>query len=250
MPNAPLIAVNGLLEAADDGSNPKVTLRLTYAAAVRRAGGVPVVIAPGGAQDELDDLLRSVDGVVLSGGDDFGMERLGLGATHPKATPTPPEKQDFDVALARACLAGDVPVLGICYGMQALGLCEGGTLLQHLPDDRPDAGDHTGGVVHEVRIQGRSKLAESLRVDALEVVSRHHQALGRVSGPWKIAATDPNGLIEAIERANHPFAIGVQWHPELSAADSPHARLFDALIAAARRRADSRKTPTEQATTW
>jgi putative glutamine amidotransferase len=245
----PLIGINGLFERGrgSAGSAPKIVLGARYADAVRRAGGLPLVIAPG---VDVDELLERVDGVVLSGGDDFDMERLGLGATHAQATPTPAEKQDFDVALARACLARGVPTLGICYGMQTLGLCEGATLLQHLPEDRPDCGEHAGGVVHPVRIRRDSKLAAAVGVGSLEVVSRHHQALGSVAAAWTVAATDENGLIEAIERANHPFALGVQWHPELSAADSPHARLFAALIAAARERPAARIGAQPEATTW
>ena len=243
---APLIAINGLFEP---GATPRLVLATRYADAVRRAGGVPLAIAPfavgpadPGAEEALDALLERADGLVLSGGDDFATERLGLGPTHPRASPTPAEKQDFDFALARAALARGVPTLGICYGMQLLGLSGGGTLLQHLPEDRPGCREHAGGAVHAVRAAPGTRLARLLGAAELDVVSRHHQALASVAAPWSVAARDAEGLIEAIERADLPFALGVQWHPELSGADTPHARLFEGLVEAARRRAAQRAT--------
>jgi putative glutamine amidotransferase len=145
----------------------------------------------------------------------------------------PTEKQDLDVELARAAIELGRPVLGICYGMQLLALVEGGSFYQHLPEDLPGSRDHSGGVVHEVELRPETKLARALRVDRLDVVSRHHQAVAALGPKWRTAAVDDQGLIEGIERADHPFALGVQWHPELAQPGSPDERLFEALIEAA-----------------
>ncbi len=226
----PLIAVNGTME---DGEAPSLRLANRYAEAVLRAGGIPLAIPPIGGPSEVRALLEEVDGLLLTGGDDFDMERLGLGATHPAARPTPGAKQDFDVALARAALELEVPVLGICYGMQLLALVDGGSLHQHLPDDRPGSREHSGGARHPVEIQPETALSALLGVTRLEVVSRHHQAVAAPGRSWRVAARDDQGLIEAIERPGHAFALGVQWHPELSAAESRHPRLFRGLVQAA-----------------
>ncbi|MDP6989895.1 MAG: gamma-glutamyl-gamma-aminobutyrate hydrolase family protein [Planctomycetota bacterium] len=239
-PSPPLIAVNGLL---CEDETPRLELALRYGEAVVAAGGLPVAIGPVGGAAQLAALLERLDGVLLTGGDDFATERLGLGPTHPCATPTPARKQDWDFQLARAAVARKVPLLGICYGMQVLGLAEGGRMHQHLPEDRPGSLEHTGGVVHPVTAEPGSKLRRLLGVEALDVISRHHQALSAVCAPWRVSARDEEGLIEAIEREGHPFAVGVQWHPELSSPDGPHGGLFRGLVAAAAERAEQGPPP-------
>ncbi len=226
----PLIGINGV---ATPGDTPKVSLAYRYADAVLKAGGIPVVLAPVGGPSDVARVLGELDGLLLSGGDDFDMERLGLGTTHPKAERTPGAKQDFDVLLARAALERRMPVLGICYGMQLLALVEGGSLHQHLPEDRPGTREHRGGAIHGVTLTPQSKLARVVGRDQLDVVSRHHQGIASIGSGWTVAARDDEGLIEAIERADLPFALGVQWHPELAPEGTPHDRLFRALIGAA-----------------
>ncbi len=226
----PLIAINGEMTSGD---SPSVSLKNRYADAVLKAGGIPLVLAPVGGPADVRRVLERVDGLLLSGGDDFDTARLGLGPTHPAAKPVPTAKQDFDVELARAAIEAGLPILGICYGMQLLALVEGGALHQHLPEDRPGRAPHAGGVVHPVELDVGSRLRGLLECQALDVVSRHHQAVSAVGPMWKVAARDSEGLIEAVERAEHPFAFGVQWHPELSPEGSANDRLFRAFVFAA-----------------
>lgn len=235
----PWIAIVGELV---EGERVELRLSQRYAEAVERAGGTPFALpyASEPVREELlDDWIERADGLVFSGGDDFDTARLGLGPTHPAARPVPTRKQDFDLALARRALASGSPTLGICYGMQLLALAEGGTLYQHLPEERPGCQPHSGGVRHEVRLLARTKLRELAGVPTLEVISRHHQAVLAPGPKWLVAGVDAEDLIEAIERPGHPFAVGVQWHPELSS-ELPHLRLFQGLVEAARGRAEAR----------
>jgi len=232
-PTRPRIAIDPELL---DGDPRRVSLPERYVQAVERAGGTPFVLAPC-SPDVLDDVLESVDGVLLAGGDDFDTARLGLEPTSPHAKPVPTEKQDFDFALVERVLARRLPVLGVCYGMQCLGLSGGGRLHQHLPDARPARAEHRGGILHPVDVRAGSKLADVLGVASLTIVSRHHQALESVGEPWIVTATSEDGVIEAIERPDLPFAVGVQWHPELAEPGSADERLFEALVHAAGERA-------------
>jgi putative glutamine amidotransferase len=228
----PWIAIVGELS---EGERVETLLSQRYADAVERAGGLPFIV-PYASEELQDELLARADGLVFSGGDDFDTARLKLGPTHPAAKPVPARKQDFDLALARGALAAGLPTLGICYGMQLLALSEGGRLHQHLPDDRPGCQPHAGGVRHAVRVRAGTKLRACTGAATLDVVSRHHQAIATVGAGWLVSATDAEDLIEAIEHREHPFALGVQWHPELST-DPAQARLFAGLVEAARARA-------------
>jgi putative glutamine amidotransferase len=229
-PDRPLIGINGLL---DKTTEPKLHLANRYANAVLKAGGVPVALTPVGGPGDIARMLEHLDGLVLSGGDDFDTARLGLGPTHPEAVPVPAEKQDWDFLLARAAIERRLPVLGICYGMQLLGLAEGGRLFQHLPEDRPDCQEHRRKVLHKVTLETGSRIARVMGEREVDVVSSHHQALESVGPRWKISGRDKEGLIEAIEREAHPFALAVQWHPELAPEGTVQDKLFRALIGAA-----------------
>lgn len=233
----PHIAINGLLLTE---KKERLALDMRYIQAVWDAGGFPVPIPPLAEPEVIEEVLARAQGLLLTGGDDFDTECLGLGPTHAKADVTPRKKQDFDLALTRAALKAEIPTLGVCYGMQLMGLVGGAKMLQHLPEDRPGCQEHAGGVLHDVLLQPGMKLRHTMEVDRVSVVSRHHQALDLVCAPWVVCAEDEAGLIEAIEHAEHGFAIGVQWHPEASDITSPHGRLFDALIEAASMYAASR----------
>jgi putative glutamine amidotransferase len=217
-----------------------------YVEAVRRAGGVPVLLAPG--ESAVAALVARLDGVVLSGGGDIAPELYGA-APHPSLERIDPERDTLEIALVHALLAERVPTLSICRGCQVVNVALGGTLHQHLPDVVGEALSHKApeGVErprHEVAVDRDSRLAAVMGSERPYPVSSHHQAPDRVPPALRIVARADDGTIEALEAPDHPWFLAVQWHPELSAAeDASQQRLFDGLVAAARERRQRRPSP-------
>lgn len=223
----PLIGIT--TDIVDRNGRETSQVTTAYASAVRRAGGLPVLLC---ADIDLVDLyLNTITGLVLTGGDDPRMEPFG-GVTHPKATPLHPLRQAFESRLIERLheTRPNVPVLGVCLGMQMLALHAGGTLDQHMPDTRHDAARHWEGA-HEVLPTGNA-ISPRLQLDRGIVRSRHKQAVSSPGSMTTLALSD-DGIIEAIADPERPFVLGVQWHPERTEDPKLGDRLFEALVAAA-----------------
>jgi putative glutamine amidotransferase len=235
----PLIGITG-----GPGSDDREHFRLRddYVRAVERAGGLPLVLVPGAATDA-DDLLAAVDGLVLTGGGDVDPALYGQDP-HPKLAPAPPGRDAFEIALARAALGEDRPLLAICRGHQVLNVATGGTLIQDIPSLEVGAGLHDPDrerwePAHDVRILPGTRLREILGRDRVAVNSFHHQAVqalgdGLVASAW----SEPDGLVEAVERPDCRFVVGVQWHPE---SFWDHGGAFQPLFEALTRAAGERR---------
>jgi putative glutamine amidotransferase len=205
--------------------HPEMALGMTYLRALDAAGAMPVVLPPVG---DAQAVLARVDGVCLSGGPDLDPAAYGVGERHPQLGETEPSLDAFELALARAALAGGVPILGVCRGAQALNVAAGGTLHQHIEGHRQtEPGTVT---THVVDVATRTRLAGIVGAGALGVNSFHHQAVKVLGTGLRAVAYAPDGTVEAIEGAG--FTLGVQWHAETLVA---HLPLFEALVAAAGR---------------
>lgn len=218
------------------------TLPGEYVDAVRRAGGIPVLIPAG--ETHIDALLERLDGLVLAGGGDVDPE-LYAGNQHIEIYMIDPERDRSELALARTVAAGGMPTLGICRGLQVLNVALGGSLVEHLPDEVGEAITHrnpppghaqiSSYALHPLRVDEGSLLATILGTREIEPASWHHQAVRRLAEGLRIVARAEDGTIEAAELADHPWLVAVQWHPEITAADDPsQQRVFDAFVEAAR----------------
>jgi putative glutamine amidotransferase len=209
----------GLTLGYDDRLPGRHTLRQDYVRAVEAAGGLPLPLAPVAWPDPGLALLDRLDGLLLTGGADVDPALYGEEA-HPRLRLVVRERDEFELALVREALARDLPVLGICRGLQVLNVAAGGTLIQDIPAQVGAAVDHDPDVerwadAHEVEVQPGSRLREVLGQDMVPVNSFHHQGVKRVGEGLVVAATSPrDGIIEAVEMPSRRFVLAVQWHPE------------------------------------
>jgi putative glutamine amidotransferase len=217
----PTNAARPTIGIAPDVAEPRpgslrATCPLTYARAIHEAGGWPVILPP--ILEMIPLHLERCDGFVLIGGDDPRTEPFGV-PTHPKATLVHPLRQQFDTELLEALMDRPrIPTLGVCLGMQMMALVAGGAMDQHLPETLTSADRHWNDAVHRIKPVVRagvlaSVLAEAERSGGANVTSHHRQAVSN-PGSLLIAAVSDDGVIEAIERPDAPFFLGVQWHPE------------------------------------
>ncbi len=212
-----------------------------YKQAVLHVGGdVRVVDATIG----VDAALDGADGVMLTGGDDVEPSRYGE-AAHTATVPAEEGRDEFELALVRAARDRRLPIFAICRGVQVMNVAFGGTLVQDIPSFVSGGVKHSLTVppntpytlAHEVWIEKDTLLARLLgdRVngDACEVNSRHHQAVKAVAPGFRVSATAPDGVIEAIEDPSRPFCLGVQWHPENFWRTGEFRALFEGFLEAA-----------------
>ena len=222
-------------------------LPVDYVDSIIRAGGLPILLPWSKDPAVRAELLEMVDGLLIPGGNDldphlYGQER------HPETRLTARERQDFDLAILALAEQRQLPTLGICMGCQTMNVQRQGTLHQHLPElekpaDAPDlehrkAGDRTNA--HDVTIRPQTQLASAMKLEALPTNSRHHQGIAKVGHGLVASAFAPDGIVEAVEDPTLPFWVAVQWHPE-NLFNTPHERLFQALVEAARKYRDLRQ---------
>ena len=228
----------GITTYGRDAEN-KFTLPAEYSDAVRRAGGIPVLLPPG--EPHLDALLQRLDGLILAGGGDVDPE-LYDGARHDAIYMIDPERDTGELAMARQIATDGKPTLGICRGAQVINVALGGKLVEHLPDEVGETVTHrmvpSAPTVHGITIAPQSRLAAVLGTETVDSASWHHQAVRRTGVGLTATAWAPDGTIEATEAADHPWLVAVQWHPEITAGQDPvQQQLFQAFVDACREHA-------------
>ncbi|MBM3214076.1 gamma-glutamyl-gamma-aminobutyrate hydrolase family protein [Candidatus Poribacteria bacterium] len=207
-----------------------------YSDAVTRGGGVPLLISP--AIRNVQRLAQALDGILLVGGGDINPSRYGA-QRHPSVYSTDDERDELEVSLTRAFIDAGKPILGICRGIQMLNVALHGDLIQHLPDVRVQDIDHAGFPSppgwHAVTLEPDSLAAKVFQQAAFDVTTWHHQAVGKLGDGLRVVGAAPDGIVEAVELPDHPWCLGVQWHPEIDAGVDPtQQRLFTRFVAAAR----------------
>ncbi|MFI9812013.1 gamma-glutamyl-gamma-aminobutyrate hydrolase family protein [Saccharothrix variisporea] len=219
----PLIGISTYLDRARFGvwDVEAAVLHRDYLDSVVRAGGQPVLLPPVGEWTDVSFL----DGLVLAGGADVDPALYGA-ARDPRTGPAAVERDAAELALARAALAADLPLLAVCRGMQILNVALGGTLVQHV-----DGHNVTPAVFEKVDVTVSGGRLAAVVGSTVSVMCHHHQALDVLGDGLVVTGRAPDGVVEAVELPDRRFVVGVQSHPEASRED----RVFGAFVEAARK---------------
>ena len=207
----------GLTTGHSDGRRGLFVLREEYFRSVEQAGGVPVVLLPS-SPDDARGLIERLDGLVLTGGGDID-PAIYDAPPHPRLGKVDRARDLFEIALVREALCSEVPVLGVCRGLQLLNVATGGTLHQDIPAELGTRLDHRPRsarfeVAHSVGIVAGSLLHRIVERESMEVNSIHHQAVDRTGHGLVVSARAEDGVVEAVEIPSAVFVLALQWHPE------------------------------------
>ena len=249
--NKPIIGVTPDFNAGNrkdmGGKEPTYFLRARYMKAIEDAGGIPVVLPLLSNRAGWRQVVAHVHGLLITGsGSDLAPELYGERQRH-KFARMSRERATMELGIAKAAYRADVPMLGICGGMQSINVALGGTLYQDIAAQLKTPIDHLPShpatkTSHSVQIAPGSLLRRIAGKARMDVNSSHHQSIKKVASNLAQTAVAPDGVIEAIEAPDRAFILGVQWHPEfLYERDPVERRLFTALVRAARTFAEEKK---------
>lgn len=236
----PVIGITASIDHRSAAFGETYSLARKYAEGVVHAGGVPVIVPHNLDEHSLRVVLDRLDGVLLSGGGDIDPGLFGE-KTHPATCEIEPDRDRVELTLARWLVERDTPFLAICRGIQVLNVALGGSLVQDIPSQVPDALQHSFDrkttprdfLAHPVKIDPNSQLARVMQLEAAQTNSWHHQSIRQTAASLHVTAVAPDGVVEAAEVPGRRYAIGVQWHPEwLFEERAEHRRLFEELVRA------------------
>ncbi len=221
--NKPIIGIT------TDIKNGNYEIEEKYAISVANAGGIPLLIPsiPDNTTLIIETAAR-IDGLLLPGSRDMDPKYYGE-EPHPKLRPMSLERTMMEFSVLEQALERELPVIGICGGMQLLNVFFGGSLFQDIYAFLPDAMPHEKGALHEVRILKDSNLYEMVGAEKISVKSYHHQAVKDIGTGLRESAHTEDEIVEGIESIDNIYVVGIQWHPELEDADTS-ARIFESFV--------------------
>ncbi len=235
----PLIGIT-TRNGKDADGHPLTALQHTYTNAIVQAGGIPILIPSMLAEEDFIDIYSRVAGILFTGGGDVALEYFN-GTDHPRIAEVDEARDVTEIVLMRTAVTDGKPILGICRGAQVMNVALGGTLYTHIYDQLKGALDHAypgdlrRTLVHPVNVDETTRSAEIFGETLLNVNSLHHQGLKDIAPGLRAAGHAPDGLVEVVEIADHPYAMAVQWHPEWLTDQVPMQRLFKSFVDASGR---------------
>lgn len=235
----PIIGINANFIRDDDEGIYRLSISTNYTNAILKASGTPMILPVTSEPDVMEQYLQRIDGLMLIGGPDIDPALYGETETLPLVRKMAPQRQNFDLALAVAAIAKDMPILGICCGCQLLNVACGGTLFQDVEQQSPGLSlRHYLKVspyymAHKIRILPDSLLFRILQKETIETNSSHHQSVRQPGEGIRPTAWSNDNIIECIERPGSRFFLGLQWHPEAIHERSEQLSLFKAFVEAA-----------------
>lgn len=231
----PIIGITAGKDRSDTGIQ-KVCLIDKYSNAISASGGIPLVIPPDISSHTIETIISRVDGIMITGGGDIETKRFN-GQDHPRVYGVDTDRDNLEIGLVHAAIAKGKPLLGICRGIQIINVALGGDLYTDIQDQKTGPLKHDwfpdyprNRLSHSVEIESGSLLNKILENSITDVNSLHHQAIRNLSNILSATAFAPDGIIEAVEIGDHPFFLGVQWHPEWLFDLETTQKLFKALI--------------------
>lgn len=216
-------------------SLPTFGVNQSYARSVSIAGGIPILIPLDLPDDDLNDLLDRLDGILFTGGYDIDPQRYGS-QPHPKVEHIDAERDRVECHLVQAAMQAGKPLLGICRGLQVINVALGGSLYEDLQDQFAGSIMHDNhdkprdSLVHSVNVERKSLLSQIIPCNRTQVNSLHHQGVRLLASDLNPSAFSPDGLVEAIELPDLRFGLAVQWHPEELQEYASMRRLFQQFV--------------------
>lgn len=233
----PLIGIT-TFNGKNDYGRPMSGVQHTYIRAVTLGGGLPILIPAILSEEDLNDLYSRLDGVLFSGGGDVSLKYFN-GVDHPAISDVDERRDITELSLLKQSVNDGKPFLAICRGVQVMNVALGGTLHTHIPDQVNTTIQHDNDefteIIHPVNIAEDSRSAEIFGETLLHVNSLHHQGLKDIASGLTVVGHAPDGVIEAVELSSHPYAIGVQWHPEWLTDQPVMLRLFKSFVDATKK---------------